>query len=120
MGSSAPEVVESGSARRRKYTKAAWCEVYSLARLWFERLEVSRRVRCKESEERGEHRSQQRAAIAAFLVALHHIRGMMISTTEEKWVGVIADKGGVARKAVWWCFDRSRLPAPCERLKGTP
>ena len=29
---------------------------------------------------------------------------MMISTTEEKWVGVIAEKGDVARKAVCWCL----------------
>ena len=52
----APEVVESGSARRRKYTKAAWRGVYSLARLWFERLELSRRLRCEESEGREEAR----------------------------------------------------------------
>lgn len=120
MGSFALEVVESGSARRRKYTKAAWCEVYSLARQWFERLETSREYGVRSQRDEREHESQQRAAIAAFLVASHDIRGVMISTTEEKWVGVIADKGDVRSTKGCLASDRSRLPVPCERLKRTP
>jgi hypothetical protein len=74
--------------------KAAWCEVYSLARQWFERLELSGRYGVRSQRDEREHESQQRAAIAAFLAAHHcdRTRGMMISTTAEKRVGVIADK----------------------------
>ena len=119
MASLAAEIVLSDSARRRKYTKAAWCEVYSLARLWFERLRLSGRDSARSQRDEKEHESQQRAAIAAFLASHHydHTRGMMISTTEEKSVGVIADKGDVARKVVW-CLTGVRLPAPHERLKS--
>jgi len=69
----------------------------------------------KSQRDEREHESQQRAAIAAFLAAHHcdRTRGMMISTTGEKWVGVIADKGDVARKVVW-CLTKVRLP--CRRL----
>ena len=102
MGSFAPEVVESGNARHKKYTKAAWCKVYSLTKMWFGRLEMSGRDSAKSQRDEKEHESQQRAAIAAFLASHHydHTRGMMISTTGEKWVGVIADKGDVVRKVV--------------------
>ena len=72
MGPFAPEVVESGNARHKKYTKAAWCRVYSLARLWFERLRLSGRDSARSQRDEKEHESQQRAAIAAFLVASHH------------------------------------------------
>ena len=111
----------SDSAQRRKYMKAAWCEVYSLARQWFERLELSGRYGVRSQRDERKHESQQRAAIAAFLAAHHcdRTRGMMISTTGEKWVGVIADKGDVARKVVW-CLTGVRPPAPYERLKRTP
>lgn len=107
MASLAAEVVLSDSARRRKYMRAAWCEVYSLARLWFDRLEMSGSNSGKSQRDEREHKSQQRAAIAAVLASHHcdRTRGMMISTTAEKWVGVIADKGDVARKAVW-CLTR--------------
>jgi hypothetical protein len=61
----------------------------------------------KSQKDEREHDSQQRAAIAAFLAAHHcdRTRGMMISTTAEKRVGVIADKDDVARKVVW-CLTR--------------
>ena len=94
MGCFALEVVESGSARRRKYTKAAWCEVYFLARLWFERLEMSRRVRCKESEEREGARESTESRYRSIPSSITpYPRHDDKHTTEEKWVGVIADKG---------------------------
>ena len=69
MGSFAPEVVESGNARHKKYMKAAWCEVDYLARLWFERLRLSDRDSARSQRDGEEHESQQRAAIAAFLAS---------------------------------------------------
>lgn len=63
---------------------------------------MSGRDSAKSQRDEKEHESQQRAAIAAFLASHHydHTRGMMISTTEEKRVGVIADEGDVVRKVV--------------------
>ena len=71
----------------------------------------------KSQRDEREHESQQRAAIAAFLAAHHcdRTRGMMISTTAEKWVGVIADKDDVAQKVVW-CLTRIEVHLLFRRL----
>lgn len=96
MGCFALEVVESGSARRRKYTKAAWCEAYSLARQWFERLEVSRLYSVRSQRDKREARESTEGRYRSIPSSITpYPRHDDKHTTEEKWVGVIADKGHV-------------------------